>query len=106
VVIGSNGEALTQSKDGGRTWARIDSPDAPLLLSWHKEKELWLLTVEGAAYRSTDSGRTWGLRGQFPGQPQAFAVENDLLYAATHNEVFVSRNEGKTWRLFFSETGG
>jgi hypothetical protein len=105
VVIGSNGETLTRSKDGGRMWATIDSPDAPLLLSWHASKELWLLTADGVAYRSTDGGRSWDERGQFPGEPQAFVVENDSLYAATHNEIFTSRNGGRTWNLFFSESG-
>jgi hypothetical protein len=105
LVIGSNGKALTQSKDGGRTWAPIDSPDSPLLLSWHERRELWLLTGEGVAYRTTDSGQSWDERGQFPGEPQAFVVEGDFLYAATHNEIFISKDEGNTWHLFFSETG-
>ncbi len=105
VVIGSNGETLTQSTDGGRMWTTIDSPDAPLLLSWHARNELWLLTADGAAFRSTNAGRSWDERGRFPGEPQAFVVEKDSLYAATHNEIFNSRNGGRTWRLFFSESG-
>jgi photosystem II stability/assembly factor-like uncharacterized protein len=103
VVIASNGERLQRSEDGGRTWERIDSPDGPLLLSWTASKELWLLTVRGGSYRSTDGGHAWEKRGKLDSQPEAFIAEGDNLYAATHNAIFLSEDDGLTWRVFFSE---
>jgi hypothetical protein len=105
VVIASNGEMLAESTDGGRTWERIDSPDGPLLLSWEKQKDLWLLNVQGLVYRSADSGRTWDKRGEFRDEPQAFLVDGDVLYGATHNEVLSSMDGGKSWRSIYSEDG-
>jgi hypothetical protein len=103
IVVASNGETLTRSEDGGLTWARTDSPDRPLLLSWESQEDLWLATVQGLVYRSADSGRTWNKRGDFSDQPQAFIAGDDVLYGATHNEVFSSKDEGRTWRSIYSE---
>jgi hypothetical protein len=106
VVIVSNGEALTLSRDGGRTWKKFDSPDAPLLLSWDKADALWLMTARGTVHRSTDSGETWNSAGDLGRQPEAFAVDYGILYAATHSEIFVSRTGGEDWRLLFSPERG
>jgi photosystem II stability/assembly factor-like uncharacterized protein len=103
VVIASNGKTLMRSEDGGRKWEQTDSPDAPLLLSWEAPDDLWLATVEGLVYRSADSGRTWDERGKLGGQPDAFVGAGDALYAAAHNEIFVSRDDGKQWRTLYSE---
>ncbi len=103
VVIASNGEILTRSEDGGRTWTKIDSPDEPMLLSWNASDDLWLMTGRGAVYRSVDSGGSWEDDGDLRRQPEAFVVDDETIFAATHSEIFVSSSGGKDWRLFYSQ---
>lgn len=105
VVLATNGEALRQSEDGGRTWEDSDAPKGPLLLAWPKTTELWLITTSGEVYRSRDSGRTWDKRGGVNGQPEAFVAESDALYAATHGAILTSTDDGQTWREFYSQEG-
>ncbi len=103
IVIASNGEALRRSEDGGRTWTRVDSPDMPLLLSWHTSDDLRLITGAGSVFRSVDSGDSWTEDGDLGRPPEAFVVSDEILYAATHSEIFVSSNGGKSWRQFYSQ---
>jgi hypothetical protein len=102
-VIASNGEVVTRSEDGGRTWSRIDSPDAPMLLSWETPDDLRLMTGQGGVFRSADSGESWTEEGDLGRPPEAFVVDGESLYAATHSEIFVSSNGGKRWHRFYSQ---
>jgi hypothetical protein len=103
VALATNGEALRRSEDGGRRWETSSAPDGPLLLGWEREDALWLVTTTGAVFRSTDSGKRWEEKGSLDGEPAAFVIADGSLYAATHDEIFVSTNDGKTWRPFYSE---
>lgn len=103
VVFASSGETLSRSQDGGRSWRRADSPEKPWLLAWPRADELWLVTIAGLVYRSDDSGRTWDKRSELKMEPQAFAAAGDDLYASSHREVFVSKDQGASWSAVYSE---
>ena len=103
VVLATNGEALRRSEDGGRTWEPSEAPRAPLLLDWHERSGLWLVTADGAVYRSMDSGGSWDRRGSIDGQPDAFLATKDRVYVAIHDEILASSDDGRTWRSFYPE---
>jgi hypothetical protein len=106
LLIATNGEGLRTSSDGGRTWGVLAGPAAPVLLSWERMDELWLVTAKGEVHVSRDGGRSWKKRGGVRGQPSAFVAYGDSLSLALHDEVFRSDDGGRRWSSFYKEGQG
>ena len=98
-VVASTERGLHVSRDGGATWRPLRS-DAGGLLARTSGGNLFLVDGEGGVHRSDDGGISFDDVGDIGGQPAAFAAHGDELYAALHtNEVKVSTDGGRTWKL-------
>jgi hypothetical protein len=99
LVVATTERGLVRSRDGGRRWEPMGGP-AALLLDWKRPEGLWAMTADGQAWRSRDAGQTWGRRGAFNGQPEAFLAEGERLYVAVLGLGIVSSGDGgRSWQV-------
>ena len=104
-IVATTGRGLVESRDGGRNWEPVDGP--PLaFVSWARELGLWGLGPNGETYRRVDS--QWEPRRPLAGESQALLVTGSDVLAATtdgeHTAIYVSSDEGGSWRLRHSAT--
>lgn len=64
VLIYSQDQQLMQSKDGGKSWEKIEvnfAQETPLYIAFNKKQPemLYLLTDKNSIYKSTDEGISW-----------------------------------------------
>ena len=98
-VVAATEKGLFVSRDEGRRWRPL-SEDKAGLLAWPAPDRLYLVDGEGAVHVSADGGSSWRRVGEAGGQPAAFATHDGDLYVALHtDEVKVSDDGGRTWRL-------
>ena len=107
-LVGATPEGLTESTDGGRTWAETEGPTL-LTLSWAADTGLWGAEPDGAVWRQ-QAGR-WTSAGRLPGAPQAFLAADGALYAAVHGadgvtEIVQSGDDGRTWDVRYRDITG
>lgn len=112
VYAGTNGAGLFRSDDRGLTWQRSTSGIesgyvyALTAVAESNKTRLWAGTGQGRVYYSDDGARTWKAT---PSQPAAgyingfYAVPTwpgrvGRLYIATNVGVFVTLDEGVTWK--------
>jgi len=105
-VLGAAPGGLTESADGGRTWAEADGPQL-LTLSWDADAGLWGTDPGGIVWHR--SGADWERAGSLAGEPQAFLATPDELYAAAHDDagvtgIYRSTDDGRTWELRYQDT--
>lgn len=102
-VVATTAAGLTQSSDGGRSWAATEGP-ALSVISWDAAEGLWGVTPGGGSYRH-QAGR-WEPRAAVPGRPEAPLATKGLLLVATATAngtaVHVSSDDGRTWRQRYS----
>lgn len=105
-VVGAGPEGLTESSDGGRTWA--SAPEGPKLvtLSWDGHAGLWGADAEGGVWERPAT--EWSRAGELPGEPQAFLATPDALHAAAFDGedttgVYRSTDGGRTWELRYRD---
>jgi len=123
VFVGTFGDGLHRSDDGGETFERVES-DAfesdqftAVAVSPHDPDEVWAGTEPSEVYRSADGGETWtrkpGLTDLpsaedwwFPPRPDSHRVRSfepsrtdpDRLYAGIELGAFVvTPDRGETW---------
>ncbi len=97
-LIAATEQGLFLSRDAGARWRPLD-PSRAGLLAWGNDGVV-LVDGSGAVQRSADGGRRWIRVGDVGGQPAALSRDGDLLHAGLHsNEVKVSADGGRTWRL-------
>jgi hypothetical protein len=97
-VVASTEAGLFSSLDGGRRWRPLARRRAGLL-AW-LPNVLVLVDGSGAVHRSSDGGRAFARVGRLSGQPAALASHEADLYVALHtNEIMVSSDAGRSWRL-------
>ncbi|WP_027660254.1 F510_1955 family glycosylhydrolase [Salinispora fenicalii] len=97
TVLAVGRDGLQRSTDGGRSWQLV--PDAPAvgLLTWDNTG-VWTVAPDGAVWSSSDGGGQWQRRGEVPGEPHSFAVQNSALFAALAGDRVVgSTDGGATW---------
>jgi len=98
-VVATTPAGLTQSSDGGRTWAATEGP-ALSMISWDAAGGFWGVTPEGGAYRY-QAGR-WEPRASVRGRPEALLATKGLVLVATAtatgSAVYVSSDDGRSWR--------
>ena len=104
-IVATTPNGLERSTDGGRTWKRIDGPAQPVYTAWDSNDRVWVLDLEGRVHRSVDRGRTWEARGRPLGRPEALLATENEIYAAAGGAIFVSKDSGETWDVFYSEEG-
>ena len=106
-LVAMTEHGLAESSDGGRSWEPIDGPQLAFL-SWGTELRLWGVSPTGETYRRVD-GR-WEPRKALAGEPEALLVSEDELYAAASTGdgtgIYVSSDEGRSWRLRYSDEHG
>jgi hypothetical protein len=96
--VASTEAGLFGSRDGGESWRQL-ARDRAGLLAWTADG-LVLVDGAGAVHRSRDGGRRFERVGDVGGQPAAMTAHGDDLYVALHtNEVLVSSDGGRRWRL-------
>lgn len=105
-LLGATPEGVTESTDGGRTWAVIEGPDL-VALSWDAEAGLWGVDGEGQVWQQSASG--WEAAGILAGEPHAFLAAPDGFYAATADEdgittIFSSR-DARQWDSLYRDGG-
>jgi photosystem II stability/assembly factor-like uncharacterized protein len=88
-ILATTQAGLQASTDGGKTFSKIpDSPTLALISAGTGQAVLGLDT-NGAAWRSSDSGKTWVKVGEV-GQVQAIAAyDNTVGYAIAENRLVV-----------------
>lgn len=105
-LVATTQHGLAESRDGGRSWETTDGPQLAFL-SWAAGQGLWGVAPNGETYRRMD-GR-WEPRATLSGEPQALLVTGDEVYAAVSGgngtAIYVSVDEGGSWRLRYSEGG-
>lgn len=127
IWAGTDDGNVQLTRDGGRTWTRVDEAMAGV------PPQLWVSDVEASAtdpgtayvafdghrsddrrpwlFKTTDGGRTWTnlSAGLAPDQPIYVLVESDrnpnLLFVGTEFGVQVSMDAGRTWRPFGGRLG-
>ena len=97
-VLATSGRGLAISNDAGETWRPVDQRRAGLLV-WG-QRGVVLVDGAGTVQRSSDDGRSWERVGEVGGQPAALVQHGDEMYLALHtNEIWVSRDGGRSWQL-------
>ncbi len=120
IWTGSNDGVISVTKDGGKTWKNVTPKKLPKggrvesisASKYHPGKAFiavdrhLLGDAKPYFYKTNNYGRTWQLITT--GIPSDFTskvlredpVREGLLYAGTEFGMFVSFNEGKTWKSF------
>jgi photosystem II stability/assembly factor-like uncharacterized protein len=96
LVTTEGGPAL--SEDGGRSFRQL--PDAPLmqLVDFSPDgADAVGVAPDGAVYASSDAGRTWTLRGNAGGPPEALGVNGEDVYVALEGAIVASADSGATF---------
>ena len=96
-VVASDGEALFESRDAGRTWRPTDGPGG--LLAWSPAGDLSVVTATGDVHRREGYGEFKSV-GEVGGEPAAYDSGSDALLVALHDgTIKQSRDGGRTWRV-------
>ncbi len=95
---------VIRSDDAGRTWSRIsDAAGGPVAFHAMAISAIEPSIIYGAGKTvqiSRDGGKNWRAMGRPPGQIYGIALSTKnpkSLYAATHEGLFGSMDEGATW---------
>ncbi len=106
-------EGISKSEDNGQTWERMTSKNQEFPISGnfivalaHQEynNTIWAATIETdtseirAVSKSSDGGLSWTvmLEGIFP---HNFAFDNERIYVAADEGMFVSDDDGENWYI-------
>jgi len=104
-ILGAAPDALTESTDGGRTWAVTDGP-AVVTITWDADAGLWAADASHTLWHHTSA---WQKAGTLPGEPQALLATPQAIYAAVHDEnqvtsIHQSTDSGRSWNLRYRDS--
>jgi photosystem II stability/assembly factor-like uncharacterized protein len=99
-LVAAGKDGLYRSGDEGQTWELIRD-DAVGLLTWPRQKSLFLVDGRGQVFVSPNGGRRWTVVGRIGGQPAAFLGRTATeLYVALHDGTIKrSADGGRTWTI-------
>lgn len=121
--VGANDGPVHVTQDGGKTWTNVSPKDMPgggrvdcVEPSAHKEGKAYFATLRYQLgdwrpyiYKTTDYGKSWTLlttgKNGIPADHPVRVVREDpkvegLLYAGTEYGLFISTDDGATWKSF------
>ena len=103
TVLATLPEGLQRSTDGGRTWKPVPSSPVIQFAALASGKEAVGVEPNGTVHHSADGGTTWTSKGKINGEVQAVAAAKGTngklqIWAATADELVVSRDGGATFR--------
>lgn len=98
-VIASDGRALYESANAGRSWKRLEGE--PGLLTWPKYGGPIVAEAGGQVTIRRGASGGWQALGQIGGSPAAFDIGSDgILYAALHDGTIKrSVDGGGSWSV-------
>lgn len=91
-----------RSTDGAASWTRVPGTAARELAYAPSMPRRIYLWQSGAVLVSNDAGASFGVPIPFRPEVRRFAVHPtnpDIVYAATHDGLFISTNAGASWSL-------
>ena len=112
VVVGYGGKII-ETRDGGRTWARLDSgvEDALFNVYFANEDKGWVVGQDGLILHTDDGGKTWGAQEsnavftEMDGEEKRaylFAIDgldDQRLWAVGDRSMLSTTTDGgRTWR--------
>jgi photosystem II stability/assembly factor-like uncharacterized protein len=111
VVLAGAETGLFRSTNNGRAWREVDFPDdvgAVLALGISSPGEQLVMyagTETGALFCSQDGGQTWApvAEGIFEGEISVLVASGDSVLAASHEQLMVSHDRGRTWKTWNTE---
>ncbi len=112
VFVGTYGEGLFRSRDGGKTWTstNLGLTDKFILnISTLPHGLLFAGTIRAGLFKSHDEGDHWVSvnRGLENTEVQSIAsLPNGALVAGTGQGAFISKNKGEEWVPFNEGLGG
>lgn len=113
IWVGTDGEGLFRSDDGGDTWTPVEGPGSVVnRIVQNDENPEWIYCGldHGIAF-SWDYGLTWkfsskGLIEFSPVYALCFDKQNrNRIYAGTYDGLFISDDCGLTWFTYFYDDG-
>lgn len=97
-VFATTGRGLFLSRDGARTWKRLDRTRTGLMAFWRDA--LTLVDGRGRVWRLPRLGSPWRPVGVLPDAPLALAGGAGKLFAAAGDgSILQSDDGGRTWQL-------
>lgn len=117
---GSDDGILSVSRDGGKNWTTVTPPGAPKWMMWNsidadpfKKGSVYVVGTRYKSddftpyiYKTADYGKTWQLitngidKMHFARVVRADQKREGLLYAGTEYGMYISYNDGDTWKPF------
>lgn len=117
---GSDDGLLHVSRDGGKNWQNVTPPAAPKWMMWNsldadpfKKGSVYAVGTRYKSddytpyiYKTEDYGKTWRLittgipKNYFTRVVRADQKRQGLLYAGTEYGMFISYNDGASWKPF------
>ena len=99
TLVASGDRRVFSSRDGGRSWSPVEAPSAGLL-AWNTGG-LYVATVEGRVWRSSDDGASWREAAEVGGRPAAFdSGRGDELLVALHDGTIKrSADRAGSWTI-------
>jgi photosystem II stability/assembly factor-like uncharacterized protein len=112
TLLAGTETGLFRSTNNGRAWREVEFPDdvgAVLSLgeSYASEQAVMYAGTEtGALFRSQDGGHTWEpvAVGVFKAEISVLAASGDSVLAASHEQLMVSHDRGRTWKTWNPKT--
>jgi photosystem II stability/assembly factor-like uncharacterized protein len=94
---------LVGSTDAGRTWERLGILDGVRAAAFTSRRQAFALAPDrgcvSGTFTSDDSGRSWTPAGCLDASPaRALAANRNILVAIAGNSLYVSEDQGRTWK--------
>lgn len=102
-LLAATANGVVSSNDGGRTFAAVAGAPALAMVAWTAKRGVWGIAADGVVSQAATPEGPWTAMGTLPGEPEAFLVTDDALFAAVmsadgRSEIYRSGDDGATWK--------